>query len=171
MRFPLSFPRQVRALYLLMTALGIILPQQALADTANINLKLTIITPPECTLNGSSTMNVSFGDVQQGLIDGSYKRIPVNYGLFCTSLESASLKMTLSWTNVTLGGGASIRTNRTNLGIAVYRDNTRLSNNTSINFVYGRPPALYVVPVKPAGMMLTNGGSFSGAMTLTLDYQ
>lgn len=171
MRLPLSFPRRVGALCLLMTTLGIILPQQALADTANLNLRLTITTPPECTFNGSSAMNVSFGDVQQGLIDGSYKRLPVNYGLVCTSLASTALKMTLNWSNVTLGGGAAIQTNRSNLGIAVYRDNTRLSNNTSISFTNGSPPALHVVPVKPAGMMLTNGGSFSGVMTLTLDYQ
>ncbi|MEB7886679.1 fimbrial protein [Serratia fonticola] len=170
MRLPLSFPRQVGALYLLMSVLGMTLPQ-AQADTANLNLTLTIITPPECTLNGSSTMNVSFGDVQQGLIDGSYKRTPINYGLVCTSLASNALKMTLSWTNVTLGGGAAIQTNRSNLGIAVYRDSTRLSNNASLSFTHGSPPALYAVPVKPSGVMLKAGGSFSGVMTLTLDYQ
>lgn len=170
MLFPLSFPRRFRALCLVMTTLGIIQPQVQ-ADTADLTLRLTVIAPPACTLNGSSAMSVSFGDVQQGLIDGSYKRLPLDYGLACTSLANNALKMTLNWTSVTLGGGAAIQTNRSNLGIAVYQDNTRLSDNTSLSFTYGSPPALHVVPVKPAGVMLTDGGSFSGVMTLTLDYQ
>lgn len=170
MRLPMSFPRQAGPLCLLMAALAVILPP-AKADTANLNLKLTIITPPECTIKGSTTMNISFGDVQQGLIDGSYKKMLIDYGLVCTSLASNALKMTLSWTNAVLGGGASIQTNRSNLGIAIYRDSTRLSNNSALSFTNGNPPTLYAVPVKPGGVMLTDGGSFSGYMTLTLDYQ
>lgn len=170
MRLPMSSPNQAGILCLLMATLSVIQPQ-ARADTTNLNLTLTIYTQPECTLKGSTSLNVSFGDVQQGLIDGSYKRMPIDYGLVCTSMASTALKMTLGWTNATLGGGASIQTNRRNLGIAIYRDNTRLNNNTSLNFTNGNPPALYAVPVKPSGMMLTDGGSFSGTMTLMLDYQ
>ncbi|WP_447885624.1 fimbrial protein [Serratia fonticola] len=170
MRLPVSSPRQAGALCLLMATLAGGLPQ-AQADTANLNLSLTIITPPQCTIKGGTLLNVSFGDVQQGLIDGNYKRMPIDYGLACTSVASNALRMTLSWTNATLGGGASIQTNRSNLGIAIYRDSTRLSNNQSLNFTNGSPPVLYAVPVKPSGVMLTDGGSFSGTMTLTLDYQ
>jgi type 1 fimbria pilin len=170
MRLPVSSLGQVGTLCLLMAVLGVTLPQ-AQADTANLNLKLTIITPPQCTIKGGTAMNVSFGDVQQGLIDGNYKKTLIDYGLACTSVANPSLKMTLSWTNATLGGGASIQTNRSNLGIAIYRDSTRLNNNASLNFTNGSPPALYAVPVKPSGVMLTDGGDFSGTMTLTLDYQ
>lgn len=60
----------------------------AKADTANLNLTLTITMPPQCTFNGNQATSVSFGEVQQGLIDGtSYKRMPINYGLVCTGLE------------------------------------------------------------------------------------
>lgn len=170
MRLPVSSPRQIGVLCLLMAALGITLPQVR-ADTANLNLKLTIITPPECNIKGGSAMSVNFADVQQVLIDGTYKKTLIDYGLVCTNVASSLLKMTLSWNNATLGGGAAIQTNRTNLGIAVYRDNTRLSNNSSLSFTNGSPPVLYAVPVKPSGVMLTDGGSFSGYMTLTLDYQ
>ncbi|MFV9068884.1 fimbrial protein [Serratia fonticola] len=170
MRLPVSSLRQGGALCLLMAALGGT-PPLAQADTANLNLTLTIITPPQCTIRGGTAMNVSFDDVQQGLIDGNYKKTLIDYGLVCTSVANPSLKMTLGWTNVTLGGGAAIQTNRSNLGIAIYRDSTRLSNNASLNFTNGSPPVLYAVPVKPSGVMLTDGGSFSGTMTLTLDYQ
>ncbi|EKT60433.1 fimbrial protein [Providencia rettgeri] len=145
----------------------------AQADTANLILRLSIIMPPQCTFsNSSTTTSVSFDEVQQGLIDGvSYKRMPIDYGLSCTNLEKGALRMSLSWTGVTLNGQSAVYTNRSNLGIAIYRDDTRLGNNATINFTYGAFPALYAVPVKPTGMMLTDAGAFNGMMTMTLDYQ
>jgi type 1 fimbria pilin len=153
-----------------MAALGITLPP-ALADTANLNLKLTIITPPVCTLKGNNVMSVDFGDVEQGLIDGVYKKKLIDYGLTCSSVASNALKMTLSWEEVSPDGKSAIKSGLSNLGVAIYRDGTRLGNNASLNFTNGSPPTLYAVPVKPSGMTLTNGGSFSGWMTLTLAYQ
>lgn len=143
------------------------------ADTANLNLTLTITMPPQCTFNsGNSIQVVSFGEVQQGLIDGvNYKRIPINTGLSCNGLEKNALNMSLSWSSVTLNGISAISTNRANLGIAIYRDTTRLGNGASINFTYGSPPNLYAVPVKPSGMMLNDAGTFTGMMTVTLNYQ
>ncbi|HHN8583491.1 TPA: fimbrial protein [Providencia rettgeri] len=143
------------------------------ADTANLNLTLTIITPPQCTIRGGDSMTVSFGEVQQGLIDGvAYKRLPIDYQLSCSSVMSNALTMSLSWTGVTINGTSAIYTGRNNLGIAIYRDNTRLGNGTNLNFnLLGTHPALYAVPVKPTGTMLTDAGPFNGAMTLTLNYQ
>ncbi|MDD9338901.1 MAG: fimbrial protein [Providencia heimbachae] len=143
------------------------------ADTANLNLTLTIITPPQCTINGGDEMTVSFGQVQQGLIDGvSYKRIPIDYSLACTSVANNTLKMSLSWSAVTLNGLSAVQTNRNNLGIAIYQDATRLNNGASLNFnLMGTHPALYAAPVKPTGTMLSDAGAFYGAMTMTLNYQ
>lgn len=143
------------------------------ADTANLNLTLTITMPPQCTFSsGSSIQIVRFEEVQQGLIDGvSYKRTPIDTGLSCSALEKNALNMALSWDPVTFNGVSAISTNRTNLGIAIYRDSTRLSNGASINFTYGNPPNLYAVPIKPSGMMLSDAGSFTGTMTVTLNYQ
>ncbi|MEX6285725.1 fimbrial protein [Providencia hangzhouensis] len=144
------------------------------ADTANLNLTLTITMPPQCTFSsGSSIQIVRFGEVQQGLIDGvSYKRTPIDTGLSCGPLEKNALKMGVSWDKeVTFNGISAISTNRTNLGIAIYKDLTRLSNGASINFTYGNPPNLYAVPIKPSGMMLSDAGSFTGTMTVTLNYQ
>lgn len=142
----------------------------AQADTANLNLTLIIVQPPNCSFSGTG-QNVNFGDVEQGLVDGSYKRTQINYDLTCSGLESNALRMTLSGMSSSLGGGAAVPTNRTNLGVAIYRDSTRLSNNAALNFTNGSPPTLYAVPVKPAGMMLTAGGVFSGTLTMTLSYQ
>lgn len=142
------------------------------ADTANLNLTLTIITPPQCTINGGDNMTVSFGEVHQGLIDGvSYKRVPINYTLVCSSMVTNALKMSLSWSGINLNGLSAIQTNRTNLGIAVYKDASRLENGESINFIYDfNAPSLYAAPVKPEGTMLTDAGPFNGSMTMTLNY-
>ena len=143
------------------------------ADTANLNLTLTITMPPQCTFGGGSSIQiVRFEEVQQGLIDGvSYKRTPIDTGLSCSALEKNALNMSLSWDPVTFNGVSAISTNRTNLGIAIYRDSTRLSNGASINFTYGNSPNLYAVPIKPSGVMLSDAGSFTGTMTVTLNYQ
>lgn len=160
-------------LALLAGVLGIALLPNSHADTANLNLKLTIVTPPQCTIGGGSSISVPFGQVQQGLIDGvSYKRVPINYNLSCTSVAKNTLTMSLSWASVTLNGLSAIQTNRSNLGIAIYRDATRLGNGASINFnLTGTHPALYAAPVKPTGTMLSDAGAFYGAMTMTLNYQ
>ena len=143
------------------------------ADTADLNLILTITMPPQCSFNnGTSVSFVNFDEVKQEQIDGvSYKRMPIDVGLSCAGLEKNSLNMTLSWPSVTLDGMSAVSTNRTNLGIAIYRDNTRLGNGVSINFTYGSPPNLYAGPVKPSGVMLTDAGAFAGMMTITLNYQ
>lgn len=131
-----------------------------------------IVTPPECTVNGGSTTDIVFGEVHETLIDGvNYKRTAINYGLTCTNVYSNALKMTLSWSNVVIGGVNAVRTNRTNFGLAIYQNSTRLNNNTVINFTNGTTPALYAVPVKPRGTVLTDGGNFTGTLTMLVEYQ
>lgn len=145
----------------------------AQADTANLNLTLTITMPPQCTFSDGNVFRlVNFDEVQQGLIDGvSYKRMLINTGLTCSGLEKNALNMGVSWDTVTLNGVSAVRTNRTNLGIAVYHNTTRLSSGNTLNFDYGASPSLYAVPIKPVGTMLTDAGTFTGQMTVTLNYQ
>lgn len=133
-----------------------------------------VATPPECTVNGGTTADVNFGDVHETLIDNSsYKRTQINYTLNCTRYSNA-LKMTVSWSPLTLNGQNVIRTNRSDLGIAIYQGSTRLSNGSVVNFdfVYSSDqPELYAVPVKPLGTVLTDGGPFYGTLTFVVDYR
>lgn len=140
--------------------------------TVNFNGTL-VVTSPECTVNGGSTTDVQFGDVHETLIDNStYKRTQILYALNCTKVYSDALTMTLTWDAITLNGQNVIRTNRSNLGIAIYQDNRRLTNGTPLNFTYGGAmPALYAVPVKPTGTVLTDGGAFNGVLTMVIDYR
>lgn len=138
---------------------------------ANVQIRVTVYGEPECTLGGSTSTSVDFGDIHQTLIDGSYGRLQINYDLMCSSLYQNGLKMQLSWTDRQIDGQSSVATNLTDLGIAIYQDNTRLSSGATLNFNYGSSPALYAVPVKPTGSNLTDGGNFTGNITMTLDYQ
>ncbi len=132
-----------------------------------------VVTPPECTVNGGTTADVNFEDVHETLIDGvNYKKTRIDYTLNCPAVYSNALKMTVNWSPITLNGQNVIRTNRTNLGIAIYRDTTRLSNGSVVNFTYGSgQPELYAVPVKPSGSVLTDGGNFNGTLTFVVDYR
>ncbi len=142
------------------------------ADLAtNIQIRVTVYGEPDCTLGGATSTSVDFGDVHQALIDGVYKRLPINYNLVCNGLYKNGLKMRLNWTNRQINGLSSVTTNLTDLGIAIYQGNTRLSSGATLNFNYGSSPALYAVPVKPTGSNLTDGGNFTGNITMTLDYQ
>lgn len=156
---------------------GVLMAQ---ADTANLNLTLTIVEPPQCVLgSGESSYSHDFGQVEQGLIDNvGYKRQTLDYVLRCNSGHAVNggtaFKLIYQWNEVVINGQSAIRTNRSNFGIAVFYNGTRLSNNGSVNFQW-TPAATYpkvdVMPVKPTGMMLTDAGTFNGSMTMTIDYQ
>ncbi|MEM7862908.1 fimbrial protein [Morganella morganii] len=149
----------------------IFFPVYLYALTVNFDGTL-VVTPPECTINGGAAVNVNFGDVHESLIDSyNYKRLPIDYTLNCINVYSNALKMTVSWSPDTINRQNVISTNRTNLGIAIYKNTTRLSNGDIINFTNGNQPELYAVPVKPAGMTLTDGGLFYGTLTFIVDYQ
>ncbi|WP_350024968.1 fimbrial protein [Providencia rettgeri] len=144
----------------------------ASASMASIGLTITVIEPPNCSFVEGNTLNVDFGDVQQDLIDGaSYKKTNVNYNLQCTNLSTNLLKMKLSWTNFRVNGVDAIKTNRDNLGIAIYQDNNIVSNNSNIHFIYGAMPSIYAVPIKPSGSMLSDAGDFNAEMIMTIEYQ
>jgi len=164
----MSLITSIKGLVLLGCCLG-----SAVAAPLTVTMSGTlIVTPPECRVNGSSFTEISFGEVQETLIDGSsYKRTAINYGLTCTNLYSNALKMTLSWSNVVIGGVNAVKTNRTNFGLAIYQNNTRLNNNAVLNFTNGTSPALYAVPVKPAGTTLSDGGEFVGILNMLVEYR
>ncbi len=69
---------------------------------------------------------------------GHHIKTNINYNLQCTNLSTNLLKMKLSWNNFRVNGVDAIKTNRDNLGIAIYQDNNIVSNNSNIH--------LYMVP-------------------------
>ncbi|MBQ0268131.1 fimbrial protein [Providencia huaxiensis] len=144
------------------------------SHSTTLNVSFTgvlAVSPPECTINGATTTDINFGDIHETLIDGSYKKMLIDYELNCTKIYNNALKMTLNWNSITINGKDTVRTNRDNLGIAIYHNNTLITNGSIINFQYNSDnPLLYAVPVKPNGMTLQDGGNFTGTITMLIDY-
>ncbi len=138
-----------------------------------MTINATVIAPPDCVLyTGSDTLDVSFLDVREDLIDGvNYKKMPLPIRLICRQIVKNQLSMKASWNNIYINNVSSIKTNINNLGISIYQGNTRLRNNDIINFDYSQTVNLFAVPIKPAGSTLSSGGDFTGVLNLIINYQ
>jgi type 1 fimbria pilin len=135
-----------------------------------VNIRGTVILPPPCTINNNQTIRVDFGDeVMTTRIDGVNYKQTIAYSLNCEIQKSNALKMSIQGNTAGFGTGL-LRTNKSDLGIALYYETQRLNINTWFNYTYPNQPVLYAVPVKRSGATLT-GGEFTASATLLIDYQ
>lgn len=137
-----------------------------------VNIRGTMLTTPDCTVNGNDNIDVDFGDdVVISRIDGSsYKKTQLIYSLVCTSLAKQGLKITINGTPASFDN-ALIATDKEGLGIQILLDGVvPIEPGSSISFVYGAAIALWAAPAMQAGANLT-ASKFSGAATLVFDYQ
>ncbi|AHG21885.2 hypothetical protein Z042_21425 [Chania multitudinisentens RB-25] len=135
-----------------------------------VNIRGTVIVPPPCTINNNQTIQVDFGDeVMTSRIDGVNYKQAITYSLSCDIQKSNNLQMRIQGNGASFNLGV-LRTNKTELGIALYRGTQPLNINTWFNYTYPSQPVLYAVPVKRSGTNLT-GGEFTASATLLIDYQ
>lgn len=157
-----SRPGQMLCAALMVLGLG------AEAATSTITVKVTITAPP-CEINNNELIEVDFGnDVLTTRVDGTYKKRPVPYSVHCKGGSSNAVKMLIE------GNGASfnnqvLTTNKTDFGIEIRRNGSRLPINSWLDFTYPNWPELEAVPVKRAGATLT-GGPFSAGATMKVEY-
>lgn len=142
----------------------------AVADTALVTIKVTVVAPPPCTINGDQVINVDFGsDVVTSRVDGVNYLKTVDYSLECKNHTRNAMKMKLQG-HATAFDRSALQTNMTDLGIALKANGSALTVNDWINFTYPEKPSLQAVPVKMAGVTLA-GGDFSAGATLMVNYQ
>ncbi|VEA61122.1 Minor fimbrial protein prsF precursor [Serratia plymuthica] len=143
---------------------------RAVADTAIVTIKVTVVAPPPCTINGEQVIDVDFGsELLTTQIDGSNYLKTVDYSLECQSGTSNAMKLQIQGTPTAFDSSA-LQTNMADLGIALKVNGSALTVNDWVNFTYPNKPVLQAVPVKRAGSTL-NGGDFSAGATLMVDYQ
>ncbi|CAI1043204.1 fimbrial protein [Serratia fonticola] len=146
------------------------LPQVAAgANTATVTVKVTVVVPPQCTINDNRPIEVEFGDVITTRMDGNSYRMPVNYTLGCTGAYFNAMKLQVQ------GEGASfdwtvLKTTKTGLGIKLQQGSNKLAINSWLNFTYPNQPELWAIPVKQGGATLT-GGEFTAGATMKVAYQ
>lgn len=147
----------------------LLLSDYAAANT-NVTVRVTVLAPLSCVINGNKPIMVDFGNaVQTGKVNGSNYMQTVNYDMTCESTKTNTLKMKINAQAASFDGKAVLTSNG-NLGIALYNGNTRLGVNEWFNFTWPNKPVLKAVPVKNAGATLKSG-AFSGAAVMMVDYQ
>ncbi|VEI15219.1 Minor fimbrial protein prsF precursor [Serratia plymuthica] len=143
---------------------------RAVADTAMVTIKVTVIAPPPCTINGDQTIDVDFGsELLTTQIDGSNYIKTVDYSLECKDNTSNAMKLKVQGSATTYDASA-LQTNMADLGVALKANGNPLTINNWVKFTYPDKPVLQAVPVKRAGSTLS-GGDFAAAATLMVDYQ
>ena len=96
-------------------------------------------------------------------------RKAIEYTLVCSSVASNGMKIAITGTTAAFGTGL-IKTDKTGLGLQIYRGSDKVSNGVSMNFTYPDSPVLYAVPVAQDASTLT-AGFFTGTASMVISYQ
>ncbi|EKS6736001.1 fimbrial protein [Enterobacter ludwigii] len=148
----------------------IALPPGVLAGrTSTITVKVTVVAPPPCVVNGNRVIEVDFGDVIAPRVDGKQYLKNVDYSLECKGAQSNAMKLAIQG-NATTFDNTALKTNVAEFGIAIRVNDQPLVINNWIKFNYPNKPKLQAVPVKRAGVELP-GGEFNASATLMVNYQ
>ncbi|KKZ18007.1 pilus assembly protein [Serratia marcescens] len=138
----------------------------------NMAFRGALLAPPPCTINDGNRIDVDFGD-QVGInkVDGVNYRQGVNYQITCDSTSGGSWGLTLSLSGTASGfDKQALATNKSDLGIRVYRDDQPFTPGSTLKITLDNPPRLEAVPVKKEGAALSEG-AFEAWATLQAVYQ
>ncbi|MFZ4214121.1 fimbrial protein [Pantoea endophytica] len=155
----------------IITTLVFILTASPVKANINVTVRGNIIAAPSCVINNNNTIDVDFGNnIYTSKVDGQNYRKNLVYTLVCDSSLSNNLKLAMQGTAAGFDG--ALATNKSNLGIKFYANNTALDVNSWLNFTYdaNNLPALEAVPVKRSGATLTTG-AFDTNATLVVEVQ
>ncbi|WP_447885645.1 fimbrial protein [Serratia fonticola] len=162
----------INALLLACGLMGEITLAQAKGGEADMTFHGTLIEPPPCSINNGDQIEVNFGErVGINKVDGVNYRQELSYQITCDNPGNGKWALKLS-----LSGGAAgfdrdaLLTDKANLGIRVYQNDTPFTPNSTLKIDPANPPRLEAVPVKQAGATLTEG-AFEAWATLRADYQ
>ncbi|OKP49465.1 pilus assembly protein [Serratia marcescens] len=142
------------------------------AEEAEMKFRGTLRAPPPCTLNDGGIMEINFGQrVGINKVDGVNYRQAVTYRIRCNLNDSLPWELTLTLKgNATAFDKAALQTDKTDLGIRLYREDEPFEINSSLRIDPANPPRLEAVPVARPGAALSEG-AFTATATLQADYQ
>ncbi|HIF6626333.1 putative minor fimbrial subunit StfF [Acinetobacter baumannii] len=142
------------------------------AEEAAMKFHGTLRAPPPCTINDGGIVETDFGQrVGINKVDGVNYRQAVAYRLSCNLNDALPWELTLTLKgNATAFDKAALQTDKTDLGIRLYRNDEPFVINSSLNIDPANPPRLEAVPVARPGAALSEG-AFSATATLQADYQ
>lgn len=142
---------------------------RALAD-ADINFSGTLVSAPNCTVNGNNAVEVDFGDsIITRQVDGLNYKTRINYDLVCSSMASKGLRLMIVGTPATFGYGL-LSAGKDGLAIQLWNGTGKIANAEPMPFTWPDKPELWATPMAQDNTTLT-AGTFSSSASLLLFYQ
>lgn len=87
------------------------------AATTTVTVKVTVVAPPPCIINGDRPIEVDFNDVMTTRVDGNNYLMPVNYTLSCSSsAPSKAMKLQVRGTGADFDAKV-LKTTQPGLGV------------------------------------------------------
>ncbi|CAI0818572.1 putative minor fimbrial subunit StfF [Serratia entomophila] len=134
-----------------------------------VTVSVTVLETPACVINDNRTIEVDFGEILTGGVNGSNYMKDVDYSLACSDDKSNAMRMKVQG-NATPFDASALQTNISDFGVALRANGQALNVNSWLKFTYPDKPQLQAVPVKRAGKKLP-GGAFTAGATLLVFYQ
>lgn len=156
---------------LCLAAVFCIFNAEPLTAATTVSVKVTVLAPLPCVINGNKPIEVDFGDeVMTTRLDGSNYRTPVEYSVTCSGTpQKNGMRLRIAGTASGFNGQL-LKTNFSALGIRFFNNDVGVALNSWQNFTYPATPKLEAVPVKQANATLPTG-EFTASATLHVDYQ
>ncbi|MDH1321537.1 fimbrial protein [Enterobacter bugandensis] len=151
-----------------------VLPTQASIKQAirvDVNISGTIIATASCTFSGQKPLQIDYGDVYIDELTSGNNRRSLDYSLVCRG-DSDGKKVEMKF----VGDGADfdgqlLKTNTKGLGIKLLNNSNLQAINSWFTIDPGNQPALEAELVKQDNATFQNGQTFSGVVTLVVEYR
>ncbi|HHQ6566070.1 TPA: fimbrial protein [Serratia fonticola] len=152
-------------------AIGVtlLLTSPQVVAVTTVTVKVTVIVPPPCKINGEQPIEVDYGEVVTTRVEGQNYSRAVPYILECIGATSNDLTLQVEGNPAGFGNNV-LATDKASLGIALLSDGKPLRFNSDIKFTYPNKPELQAILTKYPGSTL-KAGKFSAGATLKVGYQ
>lgn len=143
---------------------------QGVLAAAGVNIRVEILAPPPCIINGNITLDVPFGDeLMTTRIDGVKYRRDVPYTVKCDRSPSNAMTITLQGSGATFDN-TTLSTSNSDLGIKLLMGGNVWPLNNVLKFTYPSLPKMEAVLVKKTNSVLS-AGAFSATATIVVALQ
>ena len=135
-----------------------------------IQISMTVLAPPPCTINDGKTIEVDFGEITDSdLLFNAISR-PINLNLSCSSMSKNQLRLQIQGTPDKDYPGYLLA-NYGSIAIKFTRNGQVLPINSWLNFSWPDAPELRVATFHKPNWLIKDGDSFSASATLRVEYQ
>ncbi|HHQ4308822.1 TPA: fimbrial protein [Serratia fonticola] len=153
----------------LIIGVALLLTSPWVAAVTTVTVKVTVVMPPPCKINGDQPIEVDFEEVVTTRVEGQNYIRTVPYSLECTGLSSNDMTLMVEGDHAGFGTNV-LATDKADLGIALLANDRPLALNTNLKFTNPNKPELKAFLAKRPGSTL-KAGKFSAGAILKVAYQ